>query len=66
MNYFAIAPVKIFEAAGLQTSHLRVKGKSVLTHSMEVQDYFINNLANKPVKYVMVLCLDSQTRLITN
>ena len=66
MNYFAIAPVKIFEAAGLQTSHLRVKGKSVLTHSMEVQYYFINNLANEPVKYVMVLCLESQRRLITD
>jgi DNA repair protein RadC len=58
--------VKIFEAASLQTSHLRVKGKSVLTHSMEVQDYFINNLANEPVKYVIALCLDSQSRLITD
>ena len=31
---------------------------------MEVQDYYISNLANKPIEYVMVLCLDSQNRLI--
>ena len=31
---------------------------------MEVQDYYISNLANKPIEYVMVLCLDRQNRLI--
>ena len=31
---------------------------------MEVQDYYISNLANIPIEYVMVLCLDSQNRLI--
>ena len=31
---------------------------------MKVQDYYISKLANKPIEYVMVLCLDSQHRLI--
>ena len=35
-----------------------------MTHRMEVQDDYISNLANKPIEYVMVLCLDSQDRLI--
>ena len=59
-----IGRVKISEAAGLQISHLRVKEKPVLRHWMEVQDYYISNLANKLIEYVMVLCLDSQNRFI--
>ena len=43
MGDAAIAAVKISEAAGLQISHSRVKGKPVLTHWMEVQDYCISN-----------------------
>ena len=35
-----------------------------MTHWMEVQDYYISNLAKKPIEYVMVLCLDRQNRLI--
>jgi DNA repair protein RadC len=66
MGDAAIAAVKIAEAAGLQISHSRVKGKPVLTHWMEVQDYCISKLAHEPIEYVMVLCLDSQNRLIAN
>ena len=62
----AIAAVKIAEAAGLQISHSRVKGKPVLTHWMKVQDYCISKLAHEPIEYVMVLCLDSQNRLIAD
>jgi len=64
MSDTTIGRVKISEAADVQISHLRVKEKPVLTHRMEVQDYYISNLANKPIEYVMVLCLDSQNRLI--
>ena len=64
MSDATIGRVKISEAADVQISHLRVKEKPVLTHRMEVQDYYISNLANKPIEYVMVLCLDSQNRLI--
>ena len=39
MGIAAIAAVTIAEAAGLQISHSRVKGKPVLTHWVEVQDY---------------------------
>ena len=35
-----------------------------MTHWMEAQDYYISNLAKKPIEYVMVLCLDRQNRLI--
>ena len=35
-----------------------------MTHWMEVQDYYISNLAKKPIEYVMVLCPDRQNRLI--
>ena len=66
MGDAAIAAVKIAEAAGLQISHSRVKGKPVLTHWMEVQDYCISKLAHEPIEYVMVLCLDSQNRLIAD
>ena len=41
----AITAVKIAEAASLQISHSRVKGKPVLTHWLEVQDYCISKLA---------------------
>ena len=64
MSDATIARVKISEAAGPQISYLRVKGKPVLTHWMEVKDYCISKLAHEPIKYVMVLCLDSQNRLI--
>tara|TARA_B100001093_G_scaffold183294_1_gene175933 strand:+ start:726 stop:1181 length:456 start_codon:yes stop_codon:yes gene_type:complete len=64
MSDAAIAKVKISKAAGFQISHSRVKEKPVLTHWMEVQDYYISNLANEPIEYAMVLCLDSQNRLI--
>ena len=66
MGNAAIDAVRIAEAAGLQISHLRVKGKPVLTHWMEVQDYCISKLAHEPIEYVMVLCLDSQNRLIAD
>ena len=33
---------------------------------MEVQDYCISKLAHEPIEYVMVLCLDSQYRLIAD
>ena len=62
MSDATIGRVKISEAAGLQISHLRVKEKPVLRHWMEVQDYYISKLANKPIE--MVLCLTSQNRLI--
>ena len=58
--------MKITEAGGLQISHSRVKGKPVLTHWVEVQDYCISKLAHEPIEYVMVLCLDNQNRLITD
>ena len=66
MGDAAIAAVKIAEAAGLQINHSRVKGKPVLTHWMEVQDYCISKLAHEPIEYVMVLCPDSQNRLIAD
>ena len=66
MGDTAIAAVKIAEATGLQISHSRGKGKPVLTHWMEVQDYCISILAREPIEYVMVLCLDSQNRLIAD
>jgi DNA repair protein RadC len=63
----AAAPaVKIAEGVGLQISHSRVEGKLVLTHWMEVQDYCISKPAQEPIEYVMVLCLDSQNRLIAD
>jgi DNA repair protein RadC len=64
MSDAAIATVKISKAAGFKMSHSRAKGKPVLTHWMEVQDYFISNLANEPIEYAMGLCLDSQNHLI--
>ena len=64
MRDATIGRVKISEAADIQISHFRVKEKPVLTHRMEVQDYHSSSLANKPIEYVMVLCLDSQNRLI--
>ena len=33
---------------------------------MEVQDYCISKLAHEPIEYVMVLCLNSQNRLIAD
>ena len=33
---------------------------------MEVKDYCISKLAHEPIEYVMVLCLDSQNRLIVD
>ena len=66
MGDTAIAAVKIAEATGLQISHSRVKGKPVLTHLMEVQDYCISILAREPIECVMVLCLDSQNRLVAD
>ena len=33
---------------------------------MEVQDYCISKLAHEPIEYVMVLCFDSQNRLIAD
>ena len=66
MSDATIGKVKISEATDVQISHLRVKEKPVLTHRMEVQDYYISNLANKPIEYVMVLCLDSQNRLVAD
>jgi DNA repair protein RadC len=66
MGDAAIAAVKVAEAAGLQISHSRVKGKPVLADWMEVQDYCISKLAHEPIEYVMVLCLDSQNRLIAD
>ena len=59
MSNATIGRVKISEATDVQISHLRVKEKPVLTQRMEVQDYYISNLANQPIEYVMVLCLDS-------
>ena len=64
MGDAAIAAVKIAKAAGLQISHSRVKGKPVLTHLEEVQDYCISKLGHEPIEYVMVLCLDRQNRLV--
>jgi DNA repair protein RadC len=61
-----ISALKIAEAAGLHISHARVKGKQILTHWMGVQKYCINKLAHEPVEHVMVLCLDSQNRLIAD
>ena len=66
MSAAAIATVKISESAGLQISHSRVKGKPFLTHWVEVQDYCNSNLANEQFEYEMVLCLDSQNRLIAD
>jgi DNA repair protein RadC len=66
MGDAAIAAVKIAEAAGLQISHLRFTGKQVLTHLMEVQDYCIIKLAHEPIECVMIVCLDSQNRLIAD
>ena len=66
MGDSAIATVKITKAAGLQISHSRVKGKPVLTHWVEVQDYYISKLAHEPIVYMMVLCLDNQNRLIAD
>ncbi len=60
MGDAAIAAVKITEAAGLLISHSRVKGKPVLTHWMEVQNYCISKLAHEPIEHVMILCLDSR------
>ena len=53
MRDTAIAAVKVAEAASLQTSHSRVKGKPVLTHWMEIQDYCISKLAHEPIEYVL-------------
>ena len=66
MGDAAIAAVKIAEAAGLHISHSRIKGKPVLTHWMEVQDYCVSKLAHEPIEYVMILLLDSQNRLIAD
>jgi DNA repair protein RadC len=55
---------RISEAAGLQISHSHFKEKPVLTHWIKVQDYYIGKLANKPIEYVMILCIDSQNHLI--
>ena len=62
----AVSAIKIAEAVGLHINHARVKGKPVLTHWLEVQDYCISKLAHEPVELVMVLCLDSQNRLIAD
>ena len=64
MSDATIGRVKISEAADVQNCHLCVKEKPVLTHRMEIQDYYISNLANKPIKCVMFSYLDSQNRLI--
>jgi DNA repair protein RadC len=66
MGDAAIAAVKIVETGSLQISHSRVKGKPVLTHWIEVQDYCISKLAHEPIEYVMVLCLNSQNRFTRN
>ena len=62
MSDATIGRVKISEATDVQISHLRVKEKPVLSHWMEVQDYYISKLANKPIE--MVSYDASQNRLI--
>ena len=66
MGDAAIAALKVAETTGLRISHSRIKGKPVLTHWMDVQDYCINKLAHQPIEYVMLLLLDSQNRLIAD
>ncbi len=61
-----IAAIKVAEAVGLHISHARIKGMPVLTQWIDVQNYCINKLAHEPVELVMVLCLDSQNRLIAD
>jgi len=61
MSDAAIATLKIFKAANLQICNSRVEGKPVLMHRMEVQDYYISNLANERIQYLMVKVLIAKT-----
>lgn len=63
-GWAAIVAIKVAEAMALHLSHSRIKNQPVLNNWMHVQDYYTKLSAHEPIKHIVILCLNNQSKLI--